>query len=602
METIKITEEELKSLKNYLGPKQVAINCVGTSNVNEIMQAQKDGYKIAKNREEIEENIKDFVNVYSLIYKNSVLNPSEYGFSAKQRVSLIDANLLKEDTLTNKYISVATNLELIMDLEELEEESIVEILGDENIPFLDIKNFIKQYPKVFDKEIKKLTREDKLLLPPYIKAAKVNKSMSSLYKDYEVAVEKHEFIIEKNENEKDKNELTEDYEKYLEFIKEREELEKDPKADSKRKRWLTVRINAYTKKMSEVVRNMCAVREKEIQRDYKNELYSQKKQKIIENYSKIERNIIDSFESMIKISNEFNDLANEIKLDSPADLMKYDISKKVIAIRDNIKSQIANLEVNHSDESSKKALEVSERLKELANKYNKKTEENFKEELYIKVQGAIKVAKIWSLGNQLEMLEEENSNIFDKITGKEALKKEQIRSIKLQIQKEREAVIKKDNYSMKEMMTDIFYTSKHSLGGRFTPEMKELSDFIVKNYGVTVKYEGGKTEIKKYTQDIIDQLVLRKEEKEENENNNSNLPMVQEYSIFGNRKFAKQLKEQNDLFELTIKSSRKSKPVFLEDFRNRNATSEIYETLTIIDKLTRNDNDLNKHNDKDKEK
>lgn len=587
MKNLEITKEELKSLKNYLGPKQDGINCVGTNDVSELVELQKNGSLIAKDKEELEDNIKDFVNIYSLIYKNYLFDPSEFGFSAKQKVDLLDKHLIKENIPTNKFSSALTNLDLVMDLEEIEQQSIVELLGDENIPFLDIKKFIKKYPEMFEKEIKKSTKENQILLPPYIKAAKVNKSMSSLFKDYEVSVEKCELEIGDSDIEKDKKSLTDDYDKYLEFIKEREDLNNNPKADSKRKRWLSVRINAYTKKMSEVVRHMCAIKEKEISRDYQSKMRVANKQKIEDNYSQLERNIIDSFDSMIKVSNEYNELAKEIKIENAIDLMRYDISDKVIAIRDNIKKQRINPTQTNAEKLSQEALEASEKLKELAVEYNKKTEENFKEELYMKVQGAIKVAKIWSYGNQIEILEEERSNIIDKITGKDLLKREQIRGLKLKIQKEKEAVLKKEKYPIKEMMTDIFYTSKHNLNGKFTPEMKELSDFIVKNYGVTVKYEGGKQIVKKYSEDIIEQLVSKREEKEVN---NSNLPVVQEYSFFGNRRMAKQLKEQNDEFEATIKPMQRN-TIFLEDFRKRNTGSKIYETLSNIERLTNSDRD-----------
>jgi hypothetical protein len=103
--------------------------------------------------------------------------------------------------------------------------------------------------------------------------------------------------------------------------------------------------------------------------------------------------------------------------------------------------------------------------------------------IYIKTQNIIKNAKIQKYAKEGCELANEGITFFGGITGKNALKLERLKNIKLRIELlQSQKIEEKDVYEAQDMMADIYASAISELGGKFTKEMQNMYDKIKCEY------------------------------------------------------------------------------------------------------------------------
>jgi len=107
-----------------------------------------------------------------------------------------------------------------------------------------------------------------------------------------------------------------------------------------------------------------------------------------------------------------------------------------------------------------------------------------KRRVYDKVQDVLQNAKIQKYTQQKSNIQEEKVNFWGKLIGKEQLKEARLRNLDLKIQlAQKDDLQEKENYSIREMLTDIYNCTNKELEGKSTPEIQKLYDAINMTYG-----------------------------------------------------------------------------------------------------------------------
>ena len=98
-----------------------------------------------------------------------------------------------------------------------------------------------------------------------------------------------------------------------------------------------------------------------------------------------------------------------------------------------------------------------------------------KNNLYIKVQNAIKNAKLDKYYNDKEKISEEGITFFGGFTGKNSLQIEKLKNVKLKIELlQAEKLGSKSEYETEDLLSDLFACAITELSGKFSPEMEKL--------------------------------------------------------------------------------------------------------------------------------
>ena len=95
--------------------------------------------------------------------------------------------------------------------------------------------------------------------------------------------------------------------------------------------------------------------------------------------------------------------------------------------------------------------------------------------LYIKVQNAIKNAKLDKYYSDKEKISKEGISFLGGITGKNSLQIEKLKNVKLKIElTQAEKIGKKEEVETEELLADLFACSITELGGKFNEEMEKI--------------------------------------------------------------------------------------------------------------------------------
>lgn len=135
-------------------------------------------------------------------------------------------------------------------------------------------------------------------------------------------------------------------------------------------------------------------------------------------------------------------------------------------------------------ESKEESVEIKTVSTETVSEYGNNTDENSMKNLYYKVQGIIKDAKMQKYAVDSCNIKAEGITFLGNFTGKNTLQLEKIKNIKLRIELLQSQKIKpQSEYDSKDMMADIYACAISDLGGNFTHAMRSTYDDIKKTYG-----------------------------------------------------------------------------------------------------------------------
>ncbi len=101
---IKLTEEEIKAIKDYTGYQHTAINMVGNLNYKKLQENIEAGWKMPEKKEELKVLIDKFINIYSAIYKRGENSALGTIYRGATKGELGD---FKKNEKTNKILSTS---------------------------------------------------------------------------------------------------------------------------------------------------------------------------------------------------------------------------------------------------------------------------------------------------------------------------------------------------------------------------------------------------------------------------------------------------------------------------------------------------------------
>lgn len=134
---IKISKEEETSLKTYKGFYHTVINLLCDMEPTAYDALSKAGWKMIESKEEIEEAINNFVNIYSAMYKNS---RGSKGLSSLVRgTSNKQINRISNKTLS--FLSTSRSEDVAKTFTQYGDDALVRIGLKEGVPYIDMEPY-----------------------------------------------------------------------------------------------------------------------------------------------------------------------------------------------------------------------------------------------------------------------------------------------------------------------------------------------------------------------------------------------------------------------------------------------------------------------------
>ncbi len=294
---LELNEEEIKAIKDYTGYQHTAINMIGSLDYKKLQKSIKAGWKMPEKKEELEQLINKFINIYSVIYKkgeNSSLGNIYRGVTDSE---LRD---FEQNEKINKILSTSCSEEIAKTFLPYEKNGLLRINTTNKIKRL----YIEQYR---DKDRR---NEKEILIEPFctVKTSQfvskwngINYYNVSLDREELPDISNDEIMILENECINNFEEYLENSRKYSELQSENEFLyfqlrgqridirewqEQDDKISVKLS-CITKELEEYQDKFLKMIKGKC--RQKEIQIDKEKEKIKKEEQerKIQEENKKI---------------------------------------------------------------------------------------------------------------------------------------------------------------------------------------------------------------------------------------------------------------------------------------------------------------------------
>lgn len=175
---LKITDEENKAVQNYFGFAHTSINILSDLNPRAYERLTKSGRFLAEDKEDLKNRIKTFVDIYSLMFKESL--------GAKARRSLVrGTNIADARGLTrtnNQFLSTSTDESISKRFCEYGSAALVRISIGDGVPRLYAEGYRTS-----------VVNEEEVIIAPFCKI-KDNQLVSKWdgYEYYSVSIEKGE--------------------------------------------------------------------------------------------------------------------------------------------------------------------------------------------------------------------------------------------------------------------------------------------------------------------------------------------------------------------------------------------------------------------------
>ena len=385
---IKLTEEEIKAIKDYTGYQHTAINMVGNLNYKKLQENIEAGWKMPEKKEELKVLIDKFINIYSAIYKRGENSALGTIYRGATKGELGD---FKKNEKTNKILSTSCSENIAKTFLPYGEGGLLRISTTNKIKRL----YIEPYR---DKDRK---NEQEILIQPFctIKESEfVSKWDGINY--YNVSLDREKLPDISNEEIEELEEKSlENFGKYLENVKEYNEIEKEneflyfqlknPGVD--RKEWLEqdekirIKLSNVTKKLEEyqnellkMVKGKC--RQKEI-------LIDKEKEEIIKEQE--ERKIQEENKRLAELKEKVREKREYITNNLDTNWKKLqNILYNNQTLSEKLGVEITQYSMDFYKEIVEKIKnEIQESKEESKGKVNEENDENEKkEDIYLKLQ------------------------------------------------------------------------------------------------------------------------------------------------------------------------------------------------------------------------
>ena len=539
-----LTEEEIEAISEYsTGITHAKINFIADLDYDKQQELKKDNWNVEMTTEELEKNIKTFVNLYSAIYKVGTREPRKGLYRATNK------GQIQENTRKGKIASfTSTSLEKEYANSKFfagyaEDAVILRINVEENVPTL----YTEPYKKDTYKD------EEEILIAPFTEVKQISeRERWEGYAYYDVTLEKEELEeVPQKELRALQAQLIEGYDYYKEQVKvsmaleskindlerqmkkdEGEEVQKLKKADlievSKQYIHAIKTVQEYQKQFKRMIRGLCKQKELEIERQREEKRIREIEQRKIRDEEHLKQleteitnlkqqvqngktNIIEMLEQYIgeveETSQKYQAIAEDLKIG-----YSQNVHFRVLEMIENIKTKLKTRE--EKNENTQEIQEESEdykvqrdRLQDLygdllkqkhiiteiqqsmqeipqyIQKHKKQSFQEVKANLNKKVQEMITKARVTHLQTEKQQVLQEKESRLQRIFYGTTIKDEKLANIEAKIELERkQALARNPENSVGVMMANLYDCSAQDLNGEFQPEMLETIYAIRRNF------------------------------------------------------------------------------------------------------------------------
>lgn len=622
-EILKLTEQEVDAIKTYMGFAHAGINILADMDPEKMIELSNKGWVLPSTKEDLKRNIDCFINIYSAMLKeNKEVNTSLYrGTTNKELDNLQDTY----DTI----LSTTTDEEVAKRFTEYNNGAIERIKLGENVPYIDASKYLGEnsaneneiivapFTKVTDKKLifkdKNFTYYDVTLKKadlPDIDETILKRNENELIEsfpifyndisDFKDTLQKREYLEERLSKAID----SEDYRNIARDLDFVETINKN----------LDKHMNNYKSKMKTFLQGKCREKERTINlaKDtlkIENDRENREKQEQYGNFQSSEirkyvdnsgesckfakvgiaeeyQYLLDSENYFMKISQilgiEFskpknNDDCMRLVQEIQLNIDKIEQKLRGVQISENESLEAVNSKFTRVSELTFKidtAQKKSKELTKITEDYKNAELKNVKAKLYEKVHKTIKDAKLQKLSEEYNRAQDEKTGIFGRINGKEKLKQETLSNIDLKMKLVSEKEIEADpenNYSVREMMVDLYAFSKYEFNGQFTKEMSELAESIS---NIFTSPDGSRFN-NSYVDKMVDNNICTDDYFNnifDNRINSSNLPVNQKGKHFSYKSQAELLKNEN---KRLMSYAKGGKNIKVNDFYGKTSKREL---------------------------
>ena len=598
---VEINEVEKASLDKYQGPFHVAINTLIDLTPSGYEKIAKS-WKLPDTKEEFESVMDDFINVNSAIYKYSKAHSNEMVMETLYRgTGNKDVARLKKDKKSLQFISTTTSKQ--------EAKSIHPVYGDaalvtihigDDVPRINTKEFLNGKkdeneilisPFALIKDKKEVSRYDGYTYYD-VEIENVKKEEKDI--DVQELKNRREKVVEGfsdyRKNMKDAISIDNKIEQLLHLlsrqgcsIEDRKYISKDLEEAREKQSEIYDNLRDYKENLRYVIEDECYVKEKEI--DEADKLVKEnlmviaeenKRKESLQEYNDLISNTKDralDFDDIL--GKEYDSiLSNDAALKEKRILLGLEGKDELPA---DVGAQIADIFCS-IDEINKKAdelyidVENPENTVEMINarksrlavqntlydkmdindfvrvshRYKDARTKEFKKDIFVKANEYIKKAKIEQLTHQIEIKQGEKVGFFDKLFGKEKLKKVELENLMLKKQVLESEKLDTDslkNYDIKDTLVELYKAMNVDVSKNYTKDIGVFYQKIIKEY-----YPNNA-----YVEAEIHQKVV-----EEALKNNNSLDLSTNVKKESTKEKIDRIKEENDELHTSIVSQNNS--------------------------------------------
>lgn len=554
----RITPEEKKSVEGYINFGHTQLNILASLDFEKFFDLSNEGWYLSgakktigddKNGsetlgEEILQKIEDFSNVYSAMYKYSRFSTCpKYVYRG---TSNKEARALKTGDTYDRLISTTTNSDISKRFMEYNDAAQLKIHVGNNMPFLNINEFIGRENINRD--------ENEFILAPFSKISHARFSYKNdEYTYYDIELQQPELrAFEEGEKNAFRERIKKEFSKMLELGREYQKLSEQYGINSyrlkgtnnrediqyiyekmneiiERQMDLKPELDEFSEIMKNYIQGLCLEKQREfeeaskiVEEDDKRRIaeerakiledqrkaavdeYNSKILSVNQNFISIPENLEFYANDLILKSEKFSEMCSVIGIPFNSGIDIQSIKSYMLAVQKNIDVATDEIDLNVIPGNSEIELveTLSEVLKEIflaneqtnallqeihgaINQYNIDAINDIKRGIDVKSQAIIKSARIEQLRKKREEVEKRKISFFGKIAGKEKLKEIELENLDLQIEYERtRPVVQKDEYSIHDSLSDVLVFSKEELNGQMTPAMQELFSTVTMYFGI----------------------------------------------------------------------------------------------------------------------
>ncbi len=581
-----INDAEKKSIQRYMGFSHTRINMLADFNPSVVKELTSKGWVIAESSQELEEDINDFINIYSAMYKEKKkisTNKLIRGTTNNEA-----RNIIKGYSY-NRILSTSTDENIAKRFCQYGNSALIRIQTSGEIPSLYAGDFLEEHS----------ADEEEIIIAPFAKVEKAQITSDwKGYKYYDVTISAPE--LEEIPQEKIDELKKEVLEQFPEFIKEINGMQENELGMYDEK---NMKLYRFRTKIQELMKGLCKQKELEIDRA-KEEVKEKKEKKeekpekaavqdkekieqerakeqeqlnkkkaqelILQSYRTNLRGTINNgikstlelddiikkeYEDLIRHESKYLDVARRLNLDFHGLLEDENIYEAVAnarnscdAVQDDMIESDANNADNQQDiygkrkdveemlDGIKVGKEIALDLPKIREVYDKEAMHEIKKSLYMRVHRIIREEQINKLMKQKEEKQNSKTTFFEKVFGKNELKKQQIMALDLQIQTLTEnPIAEQETYRVRDILGEVRAFNIMEKDSKYSQQMERLEESIPKIF------DG-------FSEQEINEIAERKIAERKN------LPEVlpEKIGLFQIRKAANMLKQQNETTKQNI--------------------------------------------------